>query len=205
VSGLLDRMRHSAFQGRKLGEAFEVWQRMIDGDLSRKLINQRIGRIVRMFAWGVSQELVKADVAQALREVPGLHVGRTQARESTPVLPVPESVVQATLAHLPPLVVDMVRLQRLTGCRPEEVCLLRPCDVDTTAEVWAYRPHSHKTAHHGRERVIFIGPKGQDVLRPYLLRDKEGYCFCPEEGERKRRDEAHRFNGIRFGLRQHSA
>ena len=29
---LLDRMRHSAFQGRKLGEAFEVWQRMIDGD-----------------------------------------------------------------------------------------------------------------------------------------------------------------------------
>jgi deoxyhypusine synthase len=32
VSGLLGRMRHSAFQGRKLGEAFEVWQRMIDGD-----------------------------------------------------------------------------------------------------------------------------------------------------------------------------
>src|SRR6266545_4656274 len=32
VSRLLGRMRHSAFQGRKLGEAFEVWQRMIDGD-----------------------------------------------------------------------------------------------------------------------------------------------------------------------------
>src|SRR5919108_3266419 len=32
VSALLARMRHSAFQGRKLGEAFEVWQRMIDGD-----------------------------------------------------------------------------------------------------------------------------------------------------------------------------
>lgn len=32
VSRLLDRMRHSAFQGRKLGEAFEVWQRMLDGD-----------------------------------------------------------------------------------------------------------------------------------------------------------------------------
>lgn len=32
VSRLLERMRHSAFQGRKLGEAFEVWQRMIDGD-----------------------------------------------------------------------------------------------------------------------------------------------------------------------------
>jgi deoxyhypusine synthase len=32
VGRLLDRMRRSAFQGRKLGEAFEVWQRMIDGD-----------------------------------------------------------------------------------------------------------------------------------------------------------------------------
>ena len=32
VSRLLGRMRGSAFQGRKLGEAFEVWQRMIDGD-----------------------------------------------------------------------------------------------------------------------------------------------------------------------------
>jgi deoxyhypusine synthase len=31
VSRLLGRMRDSAFQGRKLGEAFEVWRRMIDG------------------------------------------------------------------------------------------------------------------------------------------------------------------------------
>lgn len=31
VSGLLARMRQSAFQGRKLGEAFEAWRRMIDG------------------------------------------------------------------------------------------------------------------------------------------------------------------------------
>lgn len=31
VSLLLERMRHSAFQGRKLGEAFDVWTRMIDG------------------------------------------------------------------------------------------------------------------------------------------------------------------------------
>ncbi|MGH7314496.1 MAG: deoxyhypusine synthase family protein, partial [Candidatus Rokuibacteriota bacterium] len=31
VSGMLAGMRQSAFQGRKLGEAFEVWQRVIDG------------------------------------------------------------------------------------------------------------------------------------------------------------------------------
>ena len=80
----------------------------------------------------------------------------------------------------------MIRFQRLTGCRPGEVCILRPCDVDTSGEVWAYRPESHKTEHHGRDRVIFLGPKAQDVLRPYLLRDKTAYCFVPAESERKR-------------------
>lgn len=32
VRRLLERLRRSAFQGRRLGEAFEVWRRMIDGD-----------------------------------------------------------------------------------------------------------------------------------------------------------------------------
>jgi len=99
---------------------------------------------------------------------------------------VPDPVVDATLSHLPEVVADMVRLQRLTGCRPAEVCIMRPMDLDTSAEVWLYRPESHKTEHFGRERVICIGPKGQDVLRPYLLRPAESYCFSPVDSERKR-------------------
>jgi integrase len=83
----------------------------------------------------------------------------------------------------------MVRFQRLVGCRPEEVCIVRPCDVDRSGDVWVYRPESHKTEHHGRERLIFIGPKAQAILRPYLLRESETYCFSPAESERKRRTE----------------
>ena len=98
------------------------------------------------------------------------------------MLPVDDGVVNATLKCLPPIVADMVRLQRLTGCRPEEVCMIRPCDVDPSGPVWAYRPHSHKTQHHGRDRIIFIGAKGQDVLRPYLLRDKTAFVFAPRKG-----------------------
>jgi integrase len=63
--------------------------------------------------------------------------------------------------------------------------------VDTSGEVWSYKPETHKTEHRGRERVIFIGPKGQDVLRPFLLRDKAAYCFSPAESERKRREQLH--------------
>ena len=168
-----------------------VQQAMLRADWTRKNINKQVQRIVRMFRWGVSQELVKPAVTQALGEVQGLHKGRTTARETAPVRPVPEEVVNATLERLPTTVADMVRLQRLTGCRPEEVCAIRPCDVDASGRVWAYRPQSHKTEHHGRDRVIFIGPKGQDVLRPYLLREKTAYCFCPAEGERKRRAQMH--------------
>jgi integrase len=79
----------------------------------------------------------------------------------------------------------------LTGARPEEVCLIRPCDVDTSGAVWFYRPESHKTEHHDLGRVVCIGPKGQDVLRPYLLRAKDAHCFSPSESEGKRLAEVH--------------
>ena len=78
----------------------------------------------------------------------------------------------------------MVRFQRLTGCRPGEVCQLRPMDLDRSGEVWQYRPASHKTEHHGRERIIFIGPKAQAVILPYLLRDAAAHCFSPAESGR---------------------
>jgi hypothetical protein len=44
------------------------------------------------------------------------------APELPPVRPVDDEVVEATLPYLPEIVADMVRLQRLTGARPGEVC-----------------------------------------------------------------------------------
>ncbi len=136
-----------------------IQQRFIRDRICRDQINQRIGKIKRLFKWAVSEQLIPPSIFQALQTVVGLRAGRTEAKEMPPVLPVEESVVEATLPNLPPMVADMVRFQHLTGCRPGEVCSIRPCDVDTSAEVWAYRPHSHKTQHHGRERRIFIGPR----------------------------------------------
>ena len=163
-----------------------VRQRMIEADHSRGYINKNIDRIRRMFRWASSEELVPASVPQALATVAGLRKGRTEARETVPVGPVEDSMIDTALPHLSSIVADMVRFQRLTGCRPAEVCIMRPLDVDTSSEVWSYRPESHKTEHHGRERVIFIGPKAQDVLRSYLLRDKANCCFVPAESEQKR-------------------
>jgi hypothetical protein len=35
--------------------------------------------------------------------------------------------------------------------------------------------------------MIFIGPKAQEILRPYLLRHTETRCFTPIDSERRRR------------------
>ena len=139
-----------------------------------------------MFRWGVENELVAPSILQALEAVAGLLKGKTEAHETQPVTLVADAVIDATLPHLPAVVADMVRFQRLTGCRPQEVCMVRPCDVDTNGEVWTYVPAEHKTEHHGKRRTIFIGPRAQDVLRPYLLRPAESYCFSPVDSEWKR-------------------
>jgi integrase len=128
---------------------------------------------------------VPAEVYHALATVEGLKKNRSDARESSRVQPVPDATIQATLHHLPSVVADMVRFQRLTGCRPGEVCALRPIDVDRSADVWVYRPATHKTQHHGKNRLVFIGPKAQEILRPYLLRESEHYCFSPRDTQRK--------------------
>lgn len=172
----------------------ELRERMIDeADWCRKHINRQVSRLTRMVKWAVANELIGPSVYQALTTIAGLKRGRTEARETGPVLPVDDSVVDKTLPHLPRIVADMVRLQRLTGCRPGEMCTLRPCDVDQSGEVWVYEPGEHKMEHHDTRRLIMIGPKAQKVLTLYLDRHPMAPCFLGDETvwlSRRRGEEA---------------
>lgn len=165
-----------------------VQGQFVDADCARTYVNKICAEIRRVFKWGVSHELVPSSVYEALRTVDGLKRGRTSAREPKKIGPIDDTTVDATIPFLPPIVADMVRIQRLTGCRPGEACGIRPCDIDTSGNVWCYTPESHKTEHHGRERRIFIGPKAQDILRPFLLRDHQAYCFSPAESRREQHE-----------------
>ena len=160
----------------------ELRERMIDEvDWCRKHINKQISRLTRMFKWAVANELIGPTVYQALTTVAGLKRGRTDARETGPVLPVDDAVVDDTLPHLPQIVADMVRLQRLTGARPGEICTLRPCDLDQSGDVWVYEPGEHKMEHHGASRLVMIGPKAQKLLKLYLNRHPMCPCFLGDE------------------------
>jgi integrase len=154
---------------------------------ARRLINQRVGRIVRAFAWGVSEQLVPVAIHQALLTVPPLARGRTKARECPQVPPADPAAVAQVLAALGPVVRAMVGLQQYTGMRPGEVCRLRPCDLDREGvqvngvRIWVYRPAEHKGAWRGHDKAVPIGPRAQEVLKAFLDRAADAYCFSPRE------------------------
>ncbi len=123
--------------------------------------------------------MLPSSVHEALRTVPGLKRGRSEARETEPVGPVPVAVVIATLPFMPAPVRAMVQLQLLNACRPSEVMTMRAIDLNTSKDVWDYRPAHHKNKHRGLDRVIYLGPQAQAVIKPLLTPNVEAYLFSP--------------------------
>jgi integrase len=159
---------------------------MVDAGICRLEVNRRIGRIVRAFKWAVENELIPAAIYHSLKAVSGLRQGRTEAKESKPVKPAPEDQVDAIESHVARQVWAMVKLQQLTGMRPGEVTAMRTSDLDTSGDVWSYTPGSHKTEHHGRDRIVFLGPKAQEILRAWLRLELKAFLFQPRHAMAER-------------------
>ena len=181
-----------SFYGRKRVQKFgplalkALREQLIKKNLVRGSINARMHRLRRAFRWGVEHELVPPAVLQRLCAVAPLKKNRTRAREAAKIRPVPQKNFQTVLPFVSRQVATMIRLQELTGMRPGEVVLLRPVDVDRSRPVWIYIPQRHKTQHHGLSREICLGPQAQEVLKPWLERDPEAFCFSPAEAEQER-------------------
>jgi integrase len=160
------------FDGPKLKA---VRAEMVGKGWARGSINLHVSRVVSMFGWASGEGWLPAAVPDALREVPGLKAGKTEAPDRPPPKPVADADLAAVLPHLSPVperrerVAAMIRLQRLTGMRPGEVCALRPCDLDMTGDVWLYTvDRANKNLHRGKSQRYWIGPRGQAEIRPYL-------------------------------------
>jgi integrase len=146
-----------------------------------------LGRIKNIFRWAVSEELIPPAVHQALATAANLKRGRSEARESVKVMPVPGPHVDAVRQFVSRQVWAMIQFQMRTGARPGDVALMRLIDIDTSETVWKYRPQTHKTEHHGHDRVIYIGPDAQEVLREFMDRSVSSYVSSPKEAEAERR------------------
>jgi integrase len=75
----------------------------------------------------------------------------------------------------------MVEVQSLTGMRPGEVCRLTTGEIDRSGDVWIYRPSEHKTKHRGKDRMVPLGPRAQEVLTPWFRADPDAPIFNPRE------------------------
>lgn len=174
-----------------------------DPGRSRQYINKQSKRLLRVIKWAVGEALMRSSAYEACRCVPSLKKGRSSAPEAEPTTPVGQDVVDATIPHLTQVLADMVRFQQLTGCRPGELVTITPSMVDRSSDVWEIRLQSHKTAHRGRERTIYVGPMAQSILSRYLLRAHDAPCFSPAESERQRRAARHaeRVTPLNYGNR----
>jgi integrase len=176
------------------GEAREE-VRVLRQGLCRRFINKQVGRVRRMFAWAVEEELVPVAVHQALLRVRSLKKGKTAAREKPRVKPVPDAHVDAVLPLVPPAVRAMIEVQRLCGGRPQDVVQMRAADIDTAGPVWEYHPGRYKTEHRNdeddpdQERIVYLGPRAQAILKPLLTGDPADYLFSPRRSEARRRAE----------------
>jgi integrase len=173
------------------GEVKEVVRTLRQG-LARRFINKQVSRIKRMFAWAVGEELVPVTVHQTLLRVEGLKKGKGEAREKPRVKPVADDLVEKVLPLVPGAVRAMIEVQRLCGGRPQDIVGMRAIDIDTTGAVWEYHPPRYKTEHHNdgdvpeRERVVYLGPKAQAILKPFLTVSATDYLFSPIRSEQAR-------------------
>lgn len=140
---------------------------LIRSGVARVTVNRRLAIVKRLLAWALDEAYISATVKAELSQVQPLKRGRSAAPERAPVREVADDVIEKTIAHMMPNTADMIRVHRLTGMRPDEICDLRWSAIDTSATPWIYRPGRHKNewrGDFGQPRVILIGPRARAIL-----------------------------------------
>jgi integrase len=146
----------------------------------RNQVNRQLVRIRTVWRWAESRKLVPAGTWSSLLTVEGLGRNDPTVRHTQPQGAALFEDLRAVLRHCGPAVKAMLLLQWWSGCRSGEVRQMTREEIDTSGEVWYYRPVKHKMAYKGQDRVIPLGKKCQSVLAPWL--GKSGYLFEARPG-----------------------
>lgn len=168
-----------------LKELEHVQSLMVRRGLKRGVVNQRIGRIKRIWKWAAQREYVGPAQWHLLQLLEPLRKGRTDAAESEAVTAPDRAAVEAVVRLVSPQLAAMIRLQQWTGMRPGEVTQMSERKLlfafEGDEKVWVYRCWFK-----GKERTIVLGPKAQFLLRHWRRSDDEP-LFQPCESRRTRR------------------
>jgi len=178
--------------GREPADSFRpkdlktVRDAMVKKNWSRNYINCQINRIKRMFRHAVEEDLVSGTVYHALLAVRGLRRGTPGVRETKKVRPVPIAYIKAVLKRAHVVLKAMILFGFYTGARPGEICALKPRYLDRQKKVWVYQvpAEANKTSHHDHDRKVYVGPRAQKILLPWLPdMENDEYVFSPARSE----------------------
>lgn len=183
-------------------------EREKNGDWAAEYINKSVERILRVFNFGESTELLPMGITEHLRTVPKIQPNDPRVRHKIDREPVDwDSQVKPVLPFLAPVVRAMLTVQYYAGMRPDEVCTMRRCEIDQSREdgIWTYRPDNHKNKWRKLSRVITLGPIAQRTLAPWLMAaEPDGYVFPP--AKRRNNAEFYLENGygqaVRRGIKE---
>lgn len=155
---------------------------LVRSGVSRSTVNTRLWRVKFMLAWALDEALISATVKAELTQVKGVKRGRSAAPERPPVRPVDDATVEKTVAKMMPSTADMVRVHRLTGMRPCELCAMTWELIDTSRTPWIYRVPRNANKNDwrgelGQPRAVCIGPKARAILERHR---GEGAVFSPK-------------------------
>lgn len=178
-----------------------IIQDWIDSGLSRQTINHRLGWVRNWLRWCVSEELLPVTVLQACLTVQGLRRSRGQAKDPGPRRPVPWAAVDETLQQLHQVPAAMVWLQWFTGARSGTICRARPEEFSRVGDLVAWEPGHHKTSYLGHGLIMYLGPKCQEKVAPYL--EHQPYCFSPRVARNNgRAGECYSIQGYRQAIQR---
>lgn len=158
----------------------EFRESLLQYEWTRTYINQQIQRVKGCFRWGVSQEIVRVEVLQALETVAGLRAGEG-GKPSKVVTPAnPDHVAQA-LAVASPTIQAAITLLAHTGMRASNLCSLRWEEINRTGDIWLYSPKQHKSLHRGKVLVVPLGPRCQAALKALPGKQDGEWLLSPRD------------------------
>lgn len=152
---------------------------LVQGKYARSHINKLQRRVIRIWGWAVSYDLLDPALLVGLQSVPALRMGLPGVTEAPEIDLVPLDLVKQTIEKIHEPVKSMIQVQLMTGCRPGEVRGMTWGDIDQSGEMWIYRPAKHKTAHWGKKRVIPLTQKVQEILLKFPRERPTDFVFDP--------------------------
>jgi integrase len=168
-----------------------VQRHLAQSGKTRQTVAKYLKQVCAMFDWAAYQGWVRESVAHRLALLPRLP--QDAFRETEPIKPVDDESIRAVAQARPSRKRTrwMIRIQRLIGCRPGELCRMRwdeisrhPGSDGNRSSRWHWRPSKHKTKHRGKSKLYVIGPRAQHMLEMWEAhrRSDSPYVFTTKSG-----------------------